>query len=123
MKTIIAAIIIMSGSFGSIAHADTDNGPVSVIAIAKVKPGYEQAFRAAAAKVLEPTRRESGNISYQFNQSTQDTTEFSTEELWVSQQDVDKHMTLPHMQEFFHAVGSLFEAGYPIIKTYKKFEK
>lgn len=123
MKAIIAALIVMSGTIGSLAHAENGNGPVTVIAIAKVKPEYQQAFRTAAAAVLQPTRMESGNISYQFNQSTQDPTEFSTAELWVSQQDIDKHMTLPHMQKFFQAVGNMFETGYPIIKTYQKFER
>ena len=122
MKTLIGSLLIAGSMFGAVAQADSKS-PVVLIAIVKVKAGNEQAFRQAAAKnSWAPTRAEPGNISYEFTQAVQDPTSFATEELWVSQKDADQHLTLPHMQQFFQVVGSMFEPGYPVITSYQKFE-
>jgi quinol monooxygenase YgiN len=59
---------------------------ISVIAIVKVKAGTEAAFKAAVEKIIAPTRAETGNRRYEFNQSLTDPTEFATSERWVSDQ-------------------------------------
>ena len=92
--------------------------PIVVVALAKVKPGTEEAFKIAANKILAPTRAEASNISYVYNQSTSDPTEFAFVEQWESNEAIDTHLQLPHMQAFFGEVGGFFEPGYPIINRY-----
>jgi len=95
---------------------------VGVIALVKIKKGYEEDFKKNALLILKPTRRESGNISYNFHQSTTDSTIFDTYEQWQSEKDLKLHLQTEHMETFFSKVGSYFEPGYPIIHTLKDIE-
>ncbi len=121
VKTILMGLLLIASLTG--VKAQAFNEPVLLIATVKVKPGAEEAFKNAAVKILAPTRAEEGSLSYSFNQSPQDPTEFATVEIWRSQADIDKHMKLSHIQTFFSEVGSLFAPGYPILKEYQQFEK
>ncbi|MGZ3773332.1 MAG: putative quinol monooxygenase [Pseudobdellovibrionaceae bacterium] len=120
-------IILMSLSAfltGSVSMAAVDGSkPLVVIATVKVKPGTEEAFKAAAEEMLASARAEAGNISYTFVQGTADPTEFSTFEVWKSQDAIDNHMGLPFMKKFFSTVGNMFAPGFPILTTYQTFEK
>jgi quinol monooxygenase YgiN len=128
MKLVLVLMTLLSGqAFASDQSvsptvSSTSNEPIVVIAIVKVKPGTEQSFKASAAKIIAPTRKESGNIDYNFQQSTSDPTEFATVEHWKSQADIDAHMKTAPMLNFFQEVGSDFEAGYPVITEYNSFE-
>jgi quinol monooxygenase YgiN len=117
---LVLAALVSTQAFATDSTNSTD--PLVVIALVKVKAGTEQSFKAAAIKIIAPTRQEPGNIDYNFQQSTTDPTEISTVEHWKSQADVDAHMKMPHMLTFFQEVGSDFEQGFPDIKTYVKFE-
>ena len=101
----------------------TDAQPIVQIAIAKVKPGTQEAFKTAVEKILKPTRAEAGNVSYHYIQSIQDPTEFIFVEVWKSNEAIDTHMSTPFLKAFFAEVGPLFEVGYPILKKYQNAEK
>ena len=122
MKTLLMMALVAMGQT-AIADAKYVNEPLVMIATVKVKAGFEEQFKAAAQEILAPTRAEAGNIQYDFHQSPADPTEFATFEIWRSQADIDSHMSSAHMQRFFSQVGNMFEAGYPILKTYQKFEE
>ena len=94
----------------------------TVIAVVKVKPGSEERFKELALSILTPTRAESGSLVYRFQQSTTDKTIFTTYERWKNFADLDAHMQMPHMQNFFAAVGALFEPGYPMIHALENIE-
>jgi len=136
MKTFRKALVTLGAAaaliLGTVAcqnpQADTQSAladansasPIVVIALAKVAPDNEDLFRQAAEKILMPTRGEKGNISYDFQESSTDATQFATYEQWESQAAIDAHMKSPHMTEFFNAVGTLFAPGYPQIVEYTK---
>lgn len=97
-----------------------------VVALVKVKAGRAEEFKRhvrgdgtrGAPGILAPTRAEPGNITYSFQQSIENETEFTTYERWNTSEDLDAHMVTPHMKKFFDNVGPLFETA-PVIKTLK----
>jgi quinol monooxygenase YgiN len=124
MKSFFCTFLIVAVYLGvTKAMASQNQKPLILIATVKVLAGTEKAFKAAAVQILEATRAEEGSISYIFNQSVQDPTEFSTVEVWRSQADIDAHMIAPHVQKFFSTVGAMFVSGYPILKTYQSFDR
>ena len=123
----LAVVGLLGGllmNFGVAQGAQVDQiKPVVQIAIAKVKPGTEGAFKASVEKILLPTRAEGGNVSYHYAQSIDDPTEFIFVEVWKSNAAIDLHMNTPFLKRFFAEVGPLFETGYPILKKYQNAEK
>ena len=103
--------------------SENQSNPIVVIAIAKIKPGREAEFQQAVSLILPPTRKESGNRSFAYHQSTENVGEFAFIEQWASQEALDTHMKTPHMQAFFAAVGTLFEPGFPQIKSYRRINE
>jgi quinol monooxygenase YgiN len=83
----------------------------------------ESAFKTAVAQIVLPTRAEEGCVSFTFNQSVQDPTEFSVVGVWRSRADADKHGETPHMKKCLDTVGKMFAPGYPILKSYENLDE
>jgi len=126
MKTLaligLLGSLAMNAGVAQAAQVDSTK-PVVQIAVAKVKSGTQDAFKAAVEKILKPTRAEAGNISYHYIQSIDDPTEFIFIEVWKSAGAIDLHMSTPFLQAFFTDVGPLFEPGYPVLKKYQDAER
>ncbi len=90
-----------------------------VVAVAKVKPGTEADFRQAAIHLVDNTRKEPGNLSYQLLE-TQDPTTFIFEETWKDAAASEAHMTGPVLGTFFAHVKDEFEPGFPLIETVRE---
>jgi quinol monooxygenase YgiN len=89
---------------------------------AKVERETPQSL-ARVAPIVLPTRAEEGCVSFTFNQSVQDPTEFSVVEVWRSRADADKHGETPHMKKCLDAIGKMFAPGYPILKSYENLDE
>lgn len=125
MKTTILFILALGLSlagFAKAADSDRHKCALTVVALVKVKSGLEDEFKKNAHAILDPTRKEMGNISYNFHQSLTDKTVFDTFEQWSQIEDLDAHMNSEHMKAFFSQVGSYFAEGYPVIQTLKNIE-
>ena len=76
-----------------------------------VKPGRAEAFKAAVAKVLAPTRREPGCLGYRafqvLDEQGRETNQFEFTEVWSSQATmrIDHQERTAHMQAFFQTVN------------------
>lgn len=118
MKSLIlsSAIALSSALAGGSA---SEAAPLTVVALAKVLPGEEAAFRAAADGLVTGTQTEAGNISFEYHQSIKDPTEFAFVERWTTAEAIDAHFETAHAKTFFTAVKAKFVAGYPQIGTYK----
>jgi quinol monooxygenase YgiN len=103
-------------------HGQAASSPVVAIALAKVKPGTEEAFKRASLELVKETRKEAGVIGYVLHQSTTNPTEFAFYEQYKSQADADLHMQSPHLSVFFNKVKDSFEPGYPQIKPFREVE-
>lgn len=74
-----------------------------------VKAEHVDAFKNAVAKIIGPTRKEPGNISYEAFQVVKEgelTNQFEFHEIWKSEQalKVDHLEKTLHMKEFFETV-------------------
>jgi quinol monooxygenase YgiN len=78
---------------------------LNVVAVLKAKPGSEGAIRDALASLVEPTRAEPGNVSYDLHESAAEPGTFITIEKWRSQEDLDAHMQTPHIAAALGAAG------------------
>ena len=124
MKTwMMAMLVVVASGVGGSAIASQDQRPLTVIVQVKVLPGMESAFKTAVAQIVLPTRAEEGCVSFTFNQSVQDPTEFSVVGVWRSRADADKHGATPHMKKCFDTVGKMFAPGYPILKSYENLDE
>lgn len=76
----------------------------------KVKPAHVAAFKKEVEKIIAPTLKETGCISYEAYQIYDDkgrpTNEFVFHELWKSKEAmlVDHKDNTPHMQNFFAVI-------------------
>jgi quinol monooxygenase YgiN len=82
---------------------------LDVVAVLKAKPGSEQIVRAALRDLVEPTRGEAGCVSYELFDSLVDPTTFVTVERWLSQADLDAHMSTPHVAQALTVAGEHFD--------------
>lgn len=71
---------------------------IAVRAAANVKPDNVEDFKAVALTLVEETRKESGNFSYDFGSLAEEGAEgqFSFIERWESQEALDAHMQSQH---------------------------
>jgi len=74
------------------------SNPVTVTALVKAKPGKVAALKKELLKVIAPTRKEDGCISYDLHQDVDDSTVFVFHETWASREHLDAHLATPHLQ-------------------------
>lgn len=87
---------------------------VTVIAEFRALPGDEDHVRRTLVKMIEPTRREPGNINYDLHQVQDDPTAFFLYENWRSQTDLDQHMRQPHFKQMDHELAGTLRHPYSV---------
>jgi len=88
-----------------------------VVARIKANPEKIAEVRALLCGLIEPTRKESGCISYELLQNTKDPTDFTFVEEWESDAAFESHAASDHIE----AIGPKlrpFVAKAPDIRTY-----
>jgi quinol monooxygenase YgiN len=73
---------------------------LTVVAEMQAKPGKEEELREALLALIEPTRREQGCLQYDLHIDNADPGRFLFYEKWASQENLDRHLNMPHLQEF-----------------------
>lgn len=73
---------------------------VSVVARLQAESGMEDQVRHECLALIAPSRREEGCINYDLYESMDDPTVFVFIENWLSREHVEKHLEMPHCQEF-----------------------
>ena len=68
-------------------------------------PETGDAVRAGLAELVAATRAEEGCLEYDAFESTATPGVFVTIEAWRSQEDLDAHMTTPHIAKAFEVLG------------------
>ena len=76
-----------------------------VVATIPTDPEAGDAVRAGIAELVEATRAEDGCLSYEAFESTAQPGVYVTIESWRSQDDLDAHMTTPHIAKAFETLG------------------
>lgn len=87
-----------------------------VLAFLYAKPGNEQRVHQELLKVVVETLKEPGCLKFEAHQSKENPREFVVYEHWRERADVDKHIALPHVQNFLNLGKELFEK--PVAVTF-----
>ena len=91
--------------------------PLRVVARIKAKPGKVGQVRELLCGLVEPTRKESGCVSYELLQNKEDPTDFTFVEEWESDAAFERHAASDHIK----AIGPKLQpvvADAPDIRTY-----
>ncbi|MFP5076189.1 putative quinol monooxygenase [Rhizobium sp. YIM 134829] len=70
---------------------------VTIIGTVTARPECRAELEAILSRQVEPIRREAGCINYDFHVDAADDCVFVFYENWRSQEDLDRHMTTPHL--------------------------
>ncbi|WP_404425585.1 putative quinol monooxygenase [Thalassospira australica] len=73
---------------------------LTVLAIARAKPGKETELGERLLALVEPSRAEEGCISYDIHQSNDDPAIWMAYENWRSDEDLALHFETPYLRAF-----------------------
>ena len=90
---------------------------IRVIARIVSKPDSVEQTRALLTGLLEPTRKETGCVSYELMQNRQNPAEFTFVEEWADDNALNAHFTTEHVKAAFAKVPALL-AEPPDIRQY-----
>lgn len=71
-----------------------------VIAKISAKEAFVQEVKEALTALLQPTRKEAGNLEYSLFQDATKATEFLMYEKWATQEAFQKHNQMPYLTYF-----------------------
>jgi quinol monooxygenase YgiN len=96
---------------GGIVATPTDERRdlLTVIAYMKAAPGKEAELKAALEALIEPTSKEAGYVNYDLHQAVDDPGTFFFYENWESGDDLDQHLSAPHLTHFADIMGGLLD--------------
>jgi quinol monooxygenase YgiN len=89
---------------------------ILVFATINLKEGKNQEFLDITDSLIENTRKESGNISYDLYKDTQVDNVFVFVEKWKDEDVLSEHMETPHFKAFGEGVGSLLAEDLDIVQ-------
>lgn len=78
---------------------------LKIVATIVVKSEYEKEVLSALHNIVDATRKEDGNVSYDLHQNTINPLEYTILEVWKSQQAIDVHNASAHFDEFKKAIN------------------
>lgn len=80
---------------------------VTILAQIKAKKGMEEKLRQQSLALVAPTRSEPGCINYELHQGDNDKSLLIFYESWVSKKDLEKHLEMPYMKDWFEKAKTL----------------
>ena len=93
---------------------------LTVIAYMRAAPGKRDELRQALEALIEPTRQEKGFVNYDLHQSLEDPDRFFFYENWESGDDLDVHLSAPHLQKFAARIPDLLdESGLSVNRVHR----
>lgn len=88
----------------------TPNTSLRVIARVKAKADHVAQVREILSALVEPTRRESGCLSYELLQNSSDPADFVFVEKWASAAAEQAHFATPHISTALQRLAGLLAA-------------
>lgn len=83
---------------------------ITLVAVARAKPGQEEELGRRMSALVAPTRAEAGNINYDLHRSNDDPAVWMFYENWRSQADLDAHFETPHLKDFLATADEVLAA-------------
>ena len=75
-----------------------NNSAIRLLAFLEAKKGKDMELERFLISLVEPTVKEKGNIAYTPHRLKDNNEKFLVDEIWESQEDLDKHFKEPHMK-------------------------
>ncbi len=79
----------------------------TIIGTVVAKPETRAELQEILAAQVAPTRAEEGCLNYDFHADANDSCVFVFYENWRTRQDLDEHLTRPHLKPLFDRQGDL----------------
>lgn len=76
-----------------------NQGSVRVVAKIEAVPGKAAVVREILGKLIEPTRKEAGCVTYELWQNRSDDIDFTFVEVWDSEAALDAHAASQHLKD------------------------
>ena len=92
---------------------------ITIIAHCIIKKDSIDAFLEATKPLIEASRKEAGNISYDLYLDLSSPAKYTFIEFWKDQQAIDEHNASAHFNAFVAAAGPLFDGDLDI-RLYQK---
>jgi len=90
---------------------------LKIVAVITIKQEYRDELLSAIHKLVDATRKEDGNISYDLHQNVNNPAEYTIIEVWKSEQAIDIHNASTHFNEFKNAIdGKINSLKIDVIK-------
>lgn len=77
---------------------------LKIVAVIAVKAAFQSELEKVFHTVVDETRKEAGNVSYDLHQDTKDPLKYTILEVWKSQDAIDEHNESAHFKAFVAAV-------------------
>ena len=77
---------------------------LKIIAAIVVKAAYQEELEKVFHTVVDETRKETGNVSYDLHQDCQNPLKYTILEVWKSQAAIDEHNASTHFKAFVTAI-------------------
>lgn len=92
---------------------------LTAVATMRAKPGKEQELRELLEGLIAPTRAEADNVTYALHQGSQDPAVFVFYEIWTSQDALDAHLAMPHLQAALPRIPDLLDGDLVITPLHR----
>jgi quinol monooxygenase YgiN len=92
---------------------------ITIVAHCTIKKGSTEAFLQTTKPLIEGTRKEPGNISYDLYLDLSSPEKYTFIEVWKDQNAIDEHNASAHFNGFVAAAGPLFDGDLDI-RLYQK---
>ena len=83
---------------------------LKIVATIIVKSEYEKEVLTALHNVVDTTRKEEGNISYDLHKNITTPSEYTILEVWKSQKAIDLHNASIHFDKFKKAINGKIDS-------------
>ena len=77
---------------------------LKIVATIEVKAAYKEELIKVFHTVVDETRKEAGNISYDLYEDVKNPLKYTILETWKNQQAIDEHNASVHFQDFVKAI-------------------
>lgn len=77
---------------------------LKIVAVIVVKPAHQEELEKVFHTVVDETRKEAGNVSYDLHQDVSNPLKYTILEVWKSQDAIDEHNNSNHFKAFVEAV-------------------
>jgi quinol monooxygenase YgiN len=77
---------------------------LKIVATIVAKSSFQSELEKVFRKVVDETRKETGNVSYELHQDIQNPLKYVILENWKSQAAIDSHNESPHFKDFLDGI-------------------